>query len=1416
MMNARAAARTAASTTASTRVTRSTLNSQPLSQMPSHQAISATPNAANAEPLSTDRMDDEDDASDDDLSPSLVERHKRDFRAQANASFIQRVADPLSLNPPPPNSQGRSFPLSASSQLQPSPDLPIEERYRLDGAFFLDGGCVNKEGSSAFVAYHHRICHVATVKLPSGEGTNNIAEFQALLNALSYAALKKLRRILIVTDSQIVANFIKGLNRITQEHLIAITLQIRALLSSFEAIFVSHIHAHRNLLVENDVADALCSWAINANQTLSCTGSCSRGLAMSSLPTKLRDNTSPFVEAHLTSRHCALCHQNAKHKTANCPIRRFAGLEFATARCHACLSPHHPSEDCPLLAIPARRPVLSSLIPRDIPPATEKAKEQADRLYSTNIDNFHFPNNCSRAQFVDYHYTALLGLDLAETREHVDTARKAIKAFHCNFHFDGLTIKRSKPRRLDARNIGSNRNPSADDAEDNMARRAMRAARLIKARPAHVSKALRKGEKIPLSPDIIAKLTECYPDVAEQDKIIFQPMPLPAFAVSRDAVARVIMARDPSSHPGDTGLSFDALQHYCRWTYKAEEPDKPDHRWDLLCHLISKIMSGNAVILSDMLLDVVGAFFDKNAEKPPVNNQPAPFALRNLGIEESLLRIAATLVFETVLPVAIQKEYLSLFDLGAGKKSGAEIFGRIAAMLSRSGSAIAVFDVVKAFNNLRRQDILNAVRNFNHPLLSAFVHFIFSKDSKVTFTCPITKETFVTTLKKGIHQGNPLSVFIFCLTIAYILRDFRVAHPSALITTFVDDIQFIMHRDAIEHFPEALACFHSLFSSHGLRFDLSDSAKSSVYSVRPLPRNVQLRIESLGMRCQNEGIAPCKIACGTKAFVDAHAEKLKIKLHTRFLAFKALWRALIRYDRGLKRPSNLYSEHFLNLVRLSFLSMPMYVLRTLKPSACVAYRRCSSDWAIELIRNVFPSFIELPPSAIPNTLDYPDLESLWKAIIQIPLSLGGFSLRLPDSVGDIAYAASCMDSLPMMRAAALKIGTQCAPYLIPDLQLTLLRIQKILPALNANYWRQAEDPSSDGRSEPLQHTLTALLNAADIKSIADRLEPWPMYHLAWLARTHKLQKHVSLPINPKTRAFCGLGALSNAEFSRLIAMATFFPVIAPRTCDCGKPLDPAAFHLLHCHLVNFTFMHDRVKEAVAYRLRSFSNSDLAPLVVQIEQPVRLHYPLRDPSAPEGAERVADLVVSLHGDLQQEPLICDITSCLARQQCLTASFNGALHDAARLKVQKYHKYLIAPRRFYALPFGRTNVLSAEILDFCSVVGGSFPLHFRAEQKLLATFSRSIYVGVTHTLSLAIRRLQLSLSARIPFSSVRPLPLLSPFATQSRSRPLLRHPSLSALTDPLFHSRIAAVFAGSSSDFQSHELSEGGGHEHGGDC
>ncbi len=66
-------------------------------------------------------------------------------------------------------------------------------------------------------------------------------------------------------------------------------------------------------------------------------------------------------------------------------------------------------------------------------------------------------------------------------------------------------------------------------------------------------------------------------------------------------------------------------------------------------------------------------------------------------------------------------------------KGGAEIFCRIAAVAADNGMIVSVFDVTKAFNNLRRCDIKDAVNNFANPLLSAFVSYLFERDPIVCF-----------------------------------------------------------------------------------------------------------------------------------------------------------------------------------------------------------------------------------------------------------------------------------------------------------------------------------------------------------------------------------------------------------------------------------------------------------------------------------------------------------------------------------------------------------------------------------------------------------------------------------------------------------------------------------------------------------
>jgi hypothetical protein len=131
----------------------------------------------------------------------------------------------------------------------------------------------------------------------------------------------------------------------------------------------------------------------------------------------------------------------------------------------------------------------------------------------------------------------------------------------------------------------------------------------------------------------------------------------------------------------------------------------------------------------------------------------------------------------------------------------------------------------------------------------------------------------------------------------------------------------------------------------------------------------------------------------------------------------------------------------------------------------------------------------------------------------------------------------------------------------------------------------------------------------------------------------------------------------------------------------------------------------------------------AALCISVEQPFRSHFALR-PSAPSDApEGVADIIISMHSDLQQIPIACDLVSCIHRR---TLSSSDTFTAASQFKRKKYARYIFPANCFYPLPFGRTNVLSEDMLFFCSRIGNFFPTNMRVEDKLRSTISRSILV------------------------------------------------------------------------------------------
>jgi hypothetical protein len=155
--------------------------------------------------------------------------------------------------------------------------------------------------------------------------------------------------------------------------------------------------------------------------------------------------------------------------------------------------------------------------------------------------------------------------------------------------------------------------------------------------------------------------------------------------------------------------------------------------------------------------------------------------------------------------------------------------------------------------------------------------------------------------------------------------------------------------------------------------------------------------------------------------------------------------------------------------------------------------------------------------------------------------------------------------------------------------------------------------------------------------------------------------------------------------------------------------------------------------------------------------------------------VADLIVSLHSAMQQRAVACDFVSCMPRRASPNLDYHQTFTEKSRMKRKKYASYDVSAETFFPLPFGRANSLSLEVFELCSLVGGHFPNHFHAERNIRAAFARAIYVGTSQLFNLAVRRLQLSVTARVKIPAVSPAAVLSPFASLSQYRLIRRAPS-----------------------------------------
>jgi ribonuclease HI/probable phosphoglycerate mutase len=90
-----------------------------------------------------------------------------------------------------------------------------------------------------------------------GEMTNNMAEYEALLRALTAAVEHSVRDITIYTDSQLVANQVTGVYRIKNRTLLGYVLRVKEIVSNFEHFTIQYIPREQNREADRLAKDAI-------------------------------------------------------------------------------------------------------------------------------------------------------------------------------------------------------------------------------------------------------------------------------------------------------------------------------------------------------------------------------------------------------------------------------------------------------------------------------------------------------------------------------------------------------------------------------------------------------------------------------------------------------------------------------------------------------------------------------------------------------------------------------------------------------------------------------------------------------------------------------------------------------------------------------------------------------------------------------------------------------------------------------------------------------------------------------------------------------------------------------------------------------------------------------------------------------
>jgi ribonuclease HI len=116
------------------------------------------------------------------------------------------------------------------------------------GIIYTDGACIKNPGpaGAGFVICDQTGATLTEGSIPIGRGTNNIAEYSAVIAALEAAHSLNLTHLVIRSDSELLVKQMNGQYRVKDAQLRRLHMQVRELMPRFEKVAFEHIRRWYN------------------------------------------------------------------------------------------------------------------------------------------------------------------------------------------------------------------------------------------------------------------------------------------------------------------------------------------------------------------------------------------------------------------------------------------------------------------------------------------------------------------------------------------------------------------------------------------------------------------------------------------------------------------------------------------------------------------------------------------------------------------------------------------------------------------------------------------------------------------------------------------------------------------------------------------------------------------------------------------------------------------------------------------------------------------------------------------------------------------------------------------------------------------------------------------------------------------